>query len=147
MKRIQPPIFLLGSIVVMLALHFLFPIGYVFSNLWRLVGIVPLLAGVVLNVLADESFKKHRTTVKSFQESTVLVTGDVFGFSRNPMYVGMIFILAGIALLAGSISPWLVVVAMIVVFDRYYISSEERMLEDTFGEAFEEYKQRVKRWI
>jgi protein-S-isoprenylcysteine O-methyltransferase Ste14 len=56
-------------------------------------------------------------------------------------------ILFGIAILLGSLSPFAVVMAVPVLLDRGFISSEERMLEDAFGEQFREYRKRVRRWI
>lgn len=65
----------------------------------------PLIFGVALNISADRMFKQHKTTVKPFEESTSLVTDGVFRFSRNPMYLGMVLILSGVVLLAGSTTP------------------------------------------
>lgn len=65
----------------------------------------PLIFGVALNISADRMFEQHKTTVKPFEESTALVTDGVFRFSRNPMYLGMVLILSGVVLLAGSTTP------------------------------------------
>ncbi len=147
MKRILPPTYLLGAIILLVGLHFLFPLREINRFPWTLIGIVPLAAGIVLNILADRAFKRQNTTVKPFQQSRVLVTQGVFRISRNPMYLGMVLILAGIAMLMGSASPWIIVTAFAVVFDRLFIRAEERMLAETFGPAFREYKKRVRRWL
>ncbi len=63
------------------------------------------------------------------------------------MYLGMVFIVAGIALIEGSISPWLVVAALAIVLDRIFVVPEEKMLKETFGDAFEQYSRRVPRWL
>lgn len=85
--------------------------------------------------------------MKPFEESSALVTHGVFRISRNPMYLGMTLMLLGIALFLGSVTPFLVVIALPVIFDRVFISPEERMLEETFGDQFREYRKRVRRWI
>lgn len=147
MKRILPPTYLLGAIILMVAFHFLCPLSQISHFPRTLLGIVPLAAGIVLNLHADRSFKRQNTTVKPFQQSRVLVTEGVFRISRHPMYLGMVLILAGIAMFLGSASPWAIVVAFAVVFDRFFVQAEERMLSQTFGRAFDQYKRRVRRWL
>ena len=147
MKKALPQTYFLGAIVLAVALHFLLPLRQLLAFPWRLTGLAPLLIGILLNLLADRAFKKHDTTVKPFEKSSSLVTGGVFGISRNPMYLGMTLILLGVALLLGSLTPFAVVIVLPILFDRAFISPEEEMLEDTFGDQFREYRERVRRWI
>lgn len=91
--------------------------------------------------------ERHDTAVKPFEKSSSLVTGGVFGISRNPMYLGMTLVLLGAALLLGSLTPFAVVIALPILFDRLFISPKEQMLEGTFGDQFREYRERVRRWI
>jgi len=147
MKSPLPPTYFLGAIVLAVALHFLLPLRQLLAFPWRLAGLVPLVLGVALNLLADQTFKKHHTTVKPFEESNALVTSGVFGLSRNPMYLGMTLIILGMALLLGSATPWFVVVLLPFLFDRVFIAPEEKMLEETFGDEFRAYRKRVRKWI
>jgi len=147
MKKPLPPTYFLGAIVLAVILHFLLPLRQLLAFPWRLLGLVPLVIGIVLNLLADRALKQHDTTVKPFEESNALVTGGVFRLTRNPMYLGMTLILLGIAMLLGSATPFAVVPIAGVLFDRVFISPEERMLEDTFGDQFRECRKRVRRWI
>ena len=147
MKKILPITYFLGFIVLAVLLHFLLPLRQFLAFPWRLLGLVPLVIGIVLNLLADQTFKKHKTTVKPFEESKALVTGGVFRISRNPMYLGMTLILLGVALILGSATPFVVVLLFPVLLDRIFIVPEERMLENTFGDQFRLYRNRVRRWI
>jgi protein-S-isoprenylcysteine O-methyltransferase Ste14 len=147
MKRVLPPTYFLIAILVAICLHLFIPLRQLLVFPWRLVGVLPLLAGIVLNLVADQSFKKRNTTVKPFEKSSALVTDRVFGFSRNPMYLGMTLILLGVALLLGSLTPLAVVIALPVLLDRLFIVPEERMLEASFGDEFRRYRQRVRRWV
>jgi protein-S-isoprenylcysteine O-methyltransferase Ste14 len=79
---------------------------------WRWIGLLPIAAGIALNILADLALKRHQTTVKPFEPSTAIVTGGVFGLSRNPMYLGMALGLVDAACLLGALTPWLVVTAL-----------------------------------
>ena len=146
-KGVLPPAVLLGAICLAVGLHLVLPLKQVVLFPYRLLALVPLLLGVALNLLADGVFKKAGTTVKPFEVSAVLITDGVFRLSRNPMYLGMVLIVLGIALGLGSLSSLLVAVALPAVLDRAFIVPEERMLEETFGEEFASYRRRVRRWV
>ena len=146
-RKILPPTYLYGAIGLMVALHLIAPITTLLDGLAVLTGLIPLVIGVVINLLADRAFKQHATTVKPFEQSSALVTGGVFRFSRNPMYTGFVLGLVGIALLLGSLSPWLVVIGFVPVMETAFIRAEEAMLEQRFGEAFRAYQQQTRRWL
>jgi protein-S-isoprenylcysteine O-methyltransferase Ste14 len=131
----------------MVLLHTLFANLKVVPYPWRLLGCAPLLFGIILNLLADKAFKHDRTTVKPFEESASLITSGVFRFSRHPMYLGMVLILVGIALLLGSLLPFLVIPAFVILMDVIFIRTEERMLADKFGDTWKKYQENVRRWI
>ncbi|MCP4167781.1 MAG: isoprenylcysteine carboxylmethyltransferase family protein [Chloroflexi bacterium] len=147
MNRILPPTYFFCAIVLAVLLHFLLPVHQFFAFPWRLLGLVPLLIGVLLNVLADRTFKKYGTTVKPFEDSNALVTAGVFNVTRNPMYLGMVLILLGAASLLGSVTPFAAFIFLGVLLDYMFISPEEQMLEDIFGDQFRQYRKRVRRWI
>jgi protein-S-isoprenylcysteine O-methyltransferase Ste14 len=146
-SKILPPAYLLASIVVMVALRFLVPAARVIASPWNLLGAVPLVIGVMINVAADRAFHGVGTTVKPFQESSALVTTGVYRVSRHPMYLGFILMLIGIAIFLGSLTPIAVVPVMGLLLDRRFIAVEERMLEEKFGDAWLDYKKSVRRWI
>jgi protein-S-isoprenylcysteine O-methyltransferase Ste14 len=146
-RALLPPAYLFFAVVVMAALHFLFPGAAVVIYPLNLIGIVPLLAGVILNLMADKTLKDHDTTVKPFQESTVLITAGVFRICRHPMYLGMVIMLLGLAVLLGSLLPFMVIPIFAMSMELRFVRVEERMLEKRFGENWLEYKQRTRRWI
>jgi protein-S-isoprenylcysteine O-methyltransferase Ste14 len=146
-KQIMPPTYVLAALILMLGLHFLFPGIKVISLPWNLIGLLPLGAGVALNLIADSAFKKAGTTVKPFQESTALLTDGVFKISRHPMYLGFALILMGVAILLRSLMPWVIIPIFVVLLEVAFIQVEERMLGEKFGSAWLEYKKKVRRWI
>jgi protein-S-isoprenylcysteine O-methyltransferase Ste14 len=147
MKRIMPPTFFLGAIILAAILHFLLPGRRIFFFPWRWLGLFPLIVGIILNLLADQLFKNHNTAVKPFEEPKAMIIDGVFGISRNPMYLGMILIMLGIAVILGSVAPFAVAFILAVLFDRVFIAAEERILEDTFGDRFRQYRQQVRKWL
>lgn len=146
-RRVLPPTYLLVAILVMIALHFVVPGPNVIGGLWRGLGFVPLAVGVWLNLAADGSFRRVNTTVKPYEESTALVREGAFRISRNPMYLGYVLILLGVALLMGSLTPWVVIPAFAVLMEIVFIRVEEAMLAETFGEGWTDYTRRTRRWI
>jgi protein-S-isoprenylcysteine O-methyltransferase Ste14 len=146
-KKVLPPTYFLGALAVAAALHFFVPIRQIVVFPWRLLGLLPLVAGAALNVVADRAFARNGTTVKPFERSTTLVTTGVYRLSRNPMYLGMVLVVLGEAALFGSVTPFVVVPALVVLLDRVFIAPEESKLEDAFGEGFSRYRRIVRRWI
>jgi protein-S-isoprenylcysteine O-methyltransferase Ste14 len=142
-----PPAYFLGAIFLGLALDKWFPLMHVLYWPWCWVG-VPLLAmGITLALVANRKFRAMGTTVKPFQASSALATDGVYRFTRNPMYTGMIFTLAGEALLLGSLSPWLIIPPYMIVITQLFIKKEEAGLSLQFGEVYDEYRTRVRRWL
>jgi len=146
-KKSMPTTYLFISIVVMTVLHSLFPAMRIIPPPWNLLGLVPLALGVIINLVADKAFHKANTTVKPFEESSALITRGVFRASRNPMYLGFVLILIGIAVLMRSLTPYVVVPAFAILIDRMYITVEERMLAERFGAEWEKYRQSTRRWL
>ena len=146
-KKIMPPIWLIIAISAMILLHFLVPGGWVVPKIWNLSGLVFIIAGVMMNLVADNAFHRVKTTVKPFEESTMLVTKGVFQLSRNPMYLGFTLILVGVAVFLRTLSPYIVILAFVILIDTTYIRVEEQMLAEKFGASWETYKSRARRWL
>lgn len=128
-------------------LHWVLPLLHVFSVPWNLVGVIPLGLGVVINLIASSTFQQAQTTIKPFEESKVLVTNGLYRLSRNPMYLGFVLILGGVATLLGSLMPYLVIPVFIILIERNFIRVEEQWLERKFGRHWQDYRQRVRRWV
>lgn len=138
---------MLVAILLMTGLHFVLPWVQLLMTPWRLFGAVPLGFGILLNIWADQLFKRAGTAVKPFEPSIALIIAGPFHFSRNPMYLGMALVLVGIAIGLGSATPWFVVPLFVWLVTARYIVSEERKLEATFGQQYYEYKDKVRRWV
>ena len=145
--KIMPPTWMLIATIAMLVLHFLLPLARIVPTLWNLTGIIFLVSGITLNLIADRAFQQVGTTVKPYQESSNLVTSGVFQISRNPMYLGMVLTLIGIAVLLRTLSPLLVVIPFAILIDQIYIRVEERMLAEKFGAKWQTYKTKTRRWL
>lgn len=146
-RKVMPTTYLLLAILIMLVLHWLIPLSKPIPSPWHLLGLGPLGAGLALNLLADRAFHRARTTVKPLEPPTTLLREGVFRLTRNPMYLGFVLILLGIALLLRAASPFLMVPAYGMLVDRLFITVEEANLERSFGDARAEYRACVRRWL
>lgn len=112
-------------------------------------AIVLLLLSTAVAVSAAVQFLRAGTTVDPLHpdRSTSLITTGVYRVSRNPMYLGFVLtLLAAAVWLAHPVSLVLVPVFALVL-DRFQIRGEEVALRAHFGERFDDYCRRVRRWI
>ena len=107
-----------------------------------LVGIASAIAGVVTFRRAGTTIHPHRP-----QETSALVISGVYRLSRNPMYVGLLFILIAWSVFLSSAWSLLGPFAFVLYISRFQIIPEERVLSAKFGEAYDSYKARVRRWL
>lgn len=95
------------------------------------------------------SFRRARTTVNPTKpdSATTLVSSGVYRITRNPMYLGFLFVLLGVVAWLGSAVAGLTVPAWVIYLNRFQIAPEERALRARFGAEFVAYAARVPRWL
>lgn len=116
----------------------------------RLAGAAVLgLVGLAFDLAGLLAFRSHRTTVNplSPHKASALVTGGVYRITRNPMYVGMAFLLLAWAVHLSALLPLLGPVLFVLYITRFQIQPEERVLQQLFGEAYTDYRRAVRRWL
>ena len=146
----RPPLLYVGALLLGLAADHLLPLpfdvpkaGLVHSTIAGLVVVV----GLALMAAGIRDFSRGGTPVPTNQPTRTLVTTGTHRWSRNPIYVGMFFIYLGIGLAARS--PWIVILTLpLAITVRYgVVAREEAYLERRFGNAYRDYKSRVRRWL
>ena len=110
-------------------------------------AIVLALGVVVLLACVREFHVAGKGTLAPWSPPKHLVTSGLYGFSRNPMYVGVLLVVSGWALgfRAGALGVY--AAALAVAFHLRVVLGEEPWLARTHGEAWAQYRQRVPRWI
>jgi protein-S-isoprenylcysteine O-methyltransferase Ste14 len=146
-RKVIPPVYFFLALISMAALHWALPLARVLAPPFTYLGIPLIVAGMWLGGHAFRGFSKARTPVVPFERSTALVTSGSYRFTRNPMYVGMVIILAGIAVMLGTVGPWLPIPFLVWILRSNFIIGEERFLEELFGQQYLAYKSRVRRWL
>ena len=114
-----------------------------------IVSYISYFAGLSILVLAVSLFKKQNTTVNpiKIENASFLVTSGIFEYSRNPMYLGMVLILLGLALMFNLIGGTLFTLLFTIYITKFQIRPEEEVMERLFREDFLRYKQNVRMWI
>ncbi|MEO1035773.1 MAG: isoprenylcysteine carboxylmethyltransferase family protein [Pseudomonadota bacterium] len=148
-RRVPPPIV---AIVMALAIWLLareFPMLRTTSLTQTLLAAALALSGVAIDLAAIRAFRRAQTTVNPLRPdaATELVTSGVFRVSRNPMYVGLVLILSGVALHMGSWFGPLLILGLVLYLTRFQIVPEERAMQALFGDAFDRYAAQVRRWL
>ncbi|HKO17380.1 MAG TPA: isoprenylcysteine carboxylmethyltransferase family protein, partial [Acidobacteriaceae bacterium] len=114
----------------------------------RIAGLVLTAAGLTLAFGSLGIFRKMRTTTVPFEQPALLVTHGPYGLSRNPMYVGLTVLYLGVAASRLELGPVLLLPFFLAFYmNRVIIPMEEGSLRQTFGESYEVYRARVRRWI
>ncbi len=148
-RRIPPPLLALATIGLIFAAAHAFPDWRLQSLAQSVVAGCLVLIGVGFDLTAIWHFRRQRTTVNPLRPdaATALVTAGVFQISRNPMYVGLLLIVSGIALHVGSVLAIALVIGLALWLDRWQIVPEERAMRRLFGAAFADYSAQVRRWL
>jgi len=144
-----PPLIPVTSLIAGLALHFGVPIGFPEQahTVSPYAGAALILFAGVLSSWAARTMKKSGVTPSPREPKTALTTGGPFRYTRNPLYIAMMSLYAGIGLALRS--SWMLVFLppMFVLFNRIVKKGEEPYLEERFREEYLRYKLNVRRWL
>jgi protein-S-isoprenylcysteine O-methyltransferase Ste14 len=147
MNKPLPPTYLLLALVLVALLYLVVPGPALLRGPWRLLGALPLGAGVWLNLWADGLLKRLGTEVRPFRDSTTMVAVGPYRVSRHPMYLGMVALVLGVALLAGSLVPLVVPLGLWWILTVQFAIPEEAAMRRQFGPQYDAYARQVRRWL
>ena len=147
--KIPPPVIaVLCGLMAWLIAHF--TPGFQFDLPARLpVVAVLVLIGLALDLSGLLAFRKAKTTFNPLapERSKVIVQSGFYRFTRNPMYLGMVFELLGLCIYLANPLAISAVVVFVVYITRFQIIPEERHLLAKFGESYAQYTRTVRRWL
>ena len=112
-------------------------------------GSFMIISGLIIILSATILFKKYQTTITPLNPSnaTKLITDGIYKFSRNPMYLGLLFVLLGISIILNPTGGFFLIPLFILYLNFFQIIPEENAMVDLFKDEFLEYKKSVRRWI
>lgn len=136
----------LVAIGLQLAVPLSFPPGFLTRAIVP-VGVILIALGMTLVILARRELARYHQPTDPGRPTSRVVTTGVFSISRNPLYLGGICVLLGIALAAHL--PWFFVLLIPALVACHYIlvAPEEKYLSAKFGEEYRAYTASVHRWI
>ncbi len=147
--KIPPPIVALTIAVAMWAVTGVAPAFPVATGLRAILALLIAVIGGAYAVGGAVSFRRARTTVNPLKPASAssLVTGGIYGATRNPMYVGLLMALVAMGIYLATIAALVGPLLFMLFIHRFQIVPEERALAEKFGPEYTEYAQRVRRWI
>ena len=149
MLLIPPPLYGAVTLLAMWLLKKYYPLQCTGTTWPVKAGIAIVISGLLIELFAVLSFRRAQTTINPLRpdNTTALVTDGIYALSRNPMYLGMVFILTGAALIMRCLSPTIMPLVFCLVVTAMQIIPEERSLLKNFGTDYDNYKSSVGRWF
>lgn len=133
--------------VLMLMLHHFAPLRQIVPHPTNWFGLAPIVAGLAIAAWHARLFRSIGTNINTFGEPGKLTTQGLFRHSRNPMYLGMLLTLSGIALVLGSLVAVLGPIIFFALAHYWYIPLEEQAMHQKFSDSYADYRSRVRRWL
>jgi protein-S-isoprenylcysteine O-methyltransferase Ste14 len=145
----RPPLIFLAALLLGLGADHLLPLPLAVPDdpaRWIIAGIL-IVIGLALFAAGIRNFVRAATPLPTTEPVRALVTAGIHGWTRNPIYLGMLLVYGAIGVAARS--PWILILMLpLAITIRYgVVAREEAYLERRFGDAYRDYKARVRRWL
>ena len=145
---IAPPAALLAGVLFAgFILDFIWPLRFMPEVYTLPLGLVLIFFAINLKAFAAREMIRIKTTLSLQRPAIDLATNGVFAWSRNPIYLGMVLLCGGVAVITNSLWTLLLTAALAAVLQKGVIMPEEDYLQRRFGQRYSDYKSRVRRWI
>ena len=143
-----PPLLYAGALALGLGLHWALggAASLGLAVLPRVLGTLLLAGGVAIGLAGVLAFRRAGTNPEPWLPSTTVVARGIYARTRNPMYLGMTLAFIGLALIANSVPPLVLLLPLLLAVRYGVIAREERYLTRKFGQAYRDYTGRVRRW-
>ena len=145
---VRPPLAWALAVVTGFVLDWLEPVAFVPED-WPagLLGAVVFVLALALGVWALDTMTRAGTNVPTNRPTTTIVEGGPYRFTRNPIYMGMFGGLIGLGIAFDNLWLTLMLVPFALVIRYGVVAREEVYLERKFGQAYRDYRKRVRRWL
>ncbi len=145
--KIDAPVLLAITILITIVLQRFLPLPFLPSLPSRIIGVILFVGGFSIGIPAFRGMLKAKTSPNPHRPTNALVFEGTYRITRNPMYLSMLVIYAGISIFFQN--PWFIVFLPILawLFTTWVIIPEEKYLEQKFGADYLDFKTRVRRWI
>jgi len=145
-KLLLPPVIWFATVGLMLALHLYQPVAVWLPRPFNWSGLLLLVVGVGMAQWHARHFRRIGTNIDTFGEPGELTREGLYRRTRNPMYLGMLIALVGVAVMLGTVTPLACPLAFFLLAQYGYVPVEEKALADKFGQRYADYREAVPRW-
>jgi protein-S-isoprenylcysteine O-methyltransferase Ste14 len=144
-----PPLFYVVIFFISILLQHYISISKDFfeGNISRYLAPIFIGLGVISVLPALITFFKSKNTLVTILPAKSLQTKGIYSISRNPMYMGLLFVYVGIALMKGNWWTFILIPLVVLIINQLVIRKEENYLERAFGQEYLDYKSKVRRWL
>ena len=153
MKRLKelfvtPPILFIISVILILLIYFYINLIILPSTIFiYILSYILISIGIIFIISSIYSLMKNNTDIHPFRKPRILVTNFPFSISRNPIYLSFLLFLISISLYLRSVLGFIPVIAFYFVIEKKVIREEEKIISNSFGKKYLDYKNKVRRWI
>jgi protein-S-isoprenylcysteine O-methyltransferase Ste14 len=144
---IFPPLLFVICVACGTLAYLVFPFRLALPQWVRFLGVALVPAAITFALWGQRIMKAAGTNVRPDQPATAIVSNGPFAFTRNPLYLSLLAIFAGIGIAAASLTFLAVIVPLALVLHFGVVLPEERYLDAKFGDTYRAYRARVRRWI
>jgi protein-S-isoprenylcysteine O-methyltransferase Ste14 len=145
--KVPPPLFYAAGVLLGAWLDHVMPLFTYAPRPARFVAIGCAVLWLVLMLSAVGLFRRARTSIVPIRPANTLVVTGVYRFTRNPMYLSLVFFYLAVTLWFGFAWPFVLLPVVIACIHGFVIAREERYLLRRFGQSYLEYQARVRRWL
>jgi len=144
---VRPPRIAMALVVVATTVQWLMPFHSTAIYSSAILAVVLGLSGFGVMMWAWWQFQQQQVAICPTEKTARLITDGIYRVTRNPMYLGMTMMLAGLAVWFGTLPLYCAAAIFFVIVDQAFCPYEEAKLTSAFGEDYKQYRSGVRRWI
>jgi protein-S-isoprenylcysteine O-methyltransferase Ste14 len=146
---IPPPLIYVAFFLLSLLLQKIAPLNSVglHTIVARIIAALLLFMYLLFFISALRRFVLSKNTLVTIKPARSLETSGIYSFTRNPMYLSLVCLYAGLAIFFGNWWTLIFIPLLIAIIQAYVIKKEEQYLQHAFGQHYDDYSRKVRRWI
>ncbi len=143
----HPPFFYIIAVLVAIVIDHFISLSFGNPTMTKYLGLAVLGMGILILMLSGRMFIKNKQSPSVHASQPKVITDGIYGKTRNPIYLSAHMFIASAALYFDNVWMLLMLMPMTYIITKFVIEKEETYLERKFGEAYRDYKKRVRRWL
>lgn len=143
----HPPFFYIIAVLAAIVIDHFISLSFGKPTITKYLGLVVLGIGILVFILSGRMFIKNKQSPSVHASQPKVITDGIYGKTRNPIYLSAHMFIVSAALYFDNVWMLFMLVPMTYIITKFVIEKEEIYLERKFGEAYRDYKKKVRRWL